>query len=229
MPAPWLCEFIVYTCPDPSAGNFRYIAGSTPRADMCEYAGCNDTLAANHNPIATFNDGSCVLPKSGCTDTRSINYVADAVLDDGSCQIMGCTDSTRLNYDPAATVDDASCIRLLPACLDASAANGRAPEFGVYYSEPSLCIHLGCTDSMGTNFNPSAVAGVMCKGTVSVRWDGALYDCDFNQQLALPLQGAPTIFDVESLDEVTGRRVATDNHCFGCTAGAGSSCGGATA
>lgn len=79
------------------------------------------------------------------------------------------------------------------------------------------------------NFNSAAVPGVMCKETVSVNWEGKLYDCDFNQQLALGMAGAPTIWDISSLDDVTGRKIGTDNHCFGCTAGAGSSCGGATA
>jgi radical SAM/Cys-rich protein len=76
-------------------------------------------------------------------------------------------------------------------------------------------------------FNPGAAAGVMCRYTISVGWDGALYDCDFNQMLALPLgSGSPQHvrdFDAALLDE---RCIATRNHCYGCTAGAGSSCGG---
>jgi radical SAM/Cys-rich protein len=78
-------------------------------------------------------------------------------------------------------------------------------------------------------FNPGAAAGVMCRTTLSVGWDGTLYDCDFNQMLALPVgDGLPrTIleFDPAVLAE---RRIALGPHCFGCTAGAGSSCGGAT-
>lgn len=85
------------------------------------------------------------------------------------------------------------------------------------------------------NFNAGAGEGVMCRGTVSVSWDGSMYDCDFNQQLALgmaPAEGAapgaatPTVWDVTTLDELTGRRIACGNHCFGCTAGSGSSCQG---
>ena len=81
-------------------------------------------------------------------------------------------------------------------------------------------------------FNAGAAEGVMCRGTVSVGWDGRLFDCDFNQQLDLGLGGpAPprTVFDVESLGELEGRAIAVDSHCYGCTAGAGSSCQGATA
>ncbi len=77
-------------------------------------------------------------------------------------------------------------------------------------------------------FNPEAVPRLMCRHLISVGWDGRLYDCDFNQQLALPLGGEPrTLWDVETLDEFSGDRIATRPHCFGCTAGAGSSCGGA--
>ena len=68
----------------------------------------------------------------------------------------------------------------------------------------------------------------MCRDTLSVGWDGALYDCDFNQMLDLPVAGGAHIrdFGLESLAE---RLVVTGEHCYGCTAGSGSSCGGATA
>ncbi len=87
-----------------------------------------------------------------------------------------------------------------------------------------------------SSFNVGAAEGVMCRGTVSVGWDGRLYDCDFNQQLEMYMAGgkagsgrqALTVFDVASLEELTARPIAVDNHCFGCTAGSGSSCQGAT-
>jgi radical SAM/Cys-rich protein len=79
-------------------------------------------------------------------------------------------------------------------------------------------------------FNPAAVAGVMCRNTLSVGWDGRLYDCDFNQMLDLPL-ASPAAQCVGNLDEEVWRqrRIVTARHCFGCTAGAGGSCGGQTA
>ncbi|MDB4951078.1 MAG: Radical [Gemmatimonadetes bacterium] len=79
-------------------------------------------------------------------------------------------------------------------------------------------------------FNPAAAAGVMCRNTLSVGWDGTLYDCDFNQMLELPVHPhAPqTIFDFD-LAKLAEREIVLGPHCFGCTAGAGSSCGGATA
>ncbi|CAM9244914.1 unnamed protein product [Discosporangium mesarthrocarpum] len=94
------------------------------------------------------------------------------------------------------------------------------------------------------NFNPAACTGLMCRDTVSVGWDGRLYDCDFNQQLALGMGSAGTnagtseklgalkdgytIFDVDSLEELLSTRVLLESHCYGCTAGMGSSCQGAT-
>ena len=80
------------------------------------------------------------------------------------------------------------------------------------------------------SFNPRAVAGLMCRTTLSVGWDGVLYDCDFNQMLELGLaQGRPHTIHEFAIDALTRRPIATGPHCFGCTAGAGSGCQGATA
>ena len=79
-------------------------------------------------------------------------------------------------------------------------------------------------------FNPAAAAAVMCRDLISIGWDGALYDCDFNQMLEMPAAGGsarPSIWQIESFDEMQRRPIATAEHCFGCTAGAGSGCGGA--
>jgi radical SAM/Cys-rich protein len=83
---------------------------------------------------------------------------------------------------------------------------------------------------LAARFNPAAAAGVMCRTTLSVGWDGALYDCDFNQMLDLPLgDGIPrSILDFDPA-RLERRTIALGPHCFGCTAGAGSSCGGAVA
>lgn len=92
-------------------------------------------------------------------------------------------------------------------------------------------------DYMGllvNHFNPATVDGLMCRTLVSVGWDGRLYDCDFNQMLEIPLGAARegrafTIWDIVDLDRLRDAPIATATHCFGCTAGAGSSCGGALA
>ncbi len=82
------------------------------------------------------------------------------------------------------------------------------------------------------HFNPEAARHVMCRSLVSVGWDGTLYDCDFNQMLEMPIMGtrshrALTVWDIDDLNALEGRSIRTASHCFGCTAGAGSSCGGA--
>jgi len=77
------------------------------------------------------------------------------------------------------------------------------------------------------SFNPAAAAGVMCRTTLSVGWDGTLYDCDFNQMLELGTGfGAPRHVADFDLAQLAQRRIVTGRHCFGCAAGAGSSCGG---
>jgi radical SAM/Cys-rich protein len=85
-------------------------------------------------------------------------------------------------------------------------------------------------ERLANAFNPAAAAGVMCRYTLSVGWDGRLHDCDFNQMLDITLaDGVPSHirdFDPAQLDQ---RRIVTGNHCYGCTAGAGSSCGGSVA
>jgi radical SAM/Cys-rich protein len=83
---------------------------------------------------------------------------------------------------------------------------------------------------LAARFNPTAAAGVMCRTTLSVGWDGTLYDCDFNQMLDLPVSdGVPRrIHDLDPA-RLGARTIALGPHCFGCTAGAGSSCGGAVA
>jgi MoaA/NifB/PqqE/SkfB family radical SAM enzyme len=79
------------------------------------------------------------------------------------------------------------------------------------------------------NFNPVAADRVMCRSLVSIRWDGAIYDCDFNQMLDMPIGGGgrQTIWNIESFDAFVNQRISVADHCYGCTAGAGSSCGGA--
>jgi len=76
------------------------------------------------------------------------------------------------------------------------------------------------------SFNPATVEKVMCRNQITINWDGYIYDCDFNLALDMPVVGNSHI---ENLDQATvvGRAIRTGEHCFGCTAGAGSSCSGA--
>ncbi|MEE9615105.1 MAG: arsenosugar biosynthesis radical SAM (seleno)protein ArsS [Thermodesulfobacteriota bacterium] len=87
----------------------------------------------------------------------------------------------------------------------------------------------GYRESLVSSFNPVAAENVMCRTTVSVGWDGSLYDCDFNQMLRLGCaSGAPGHIREFDRAGLKGRRIVTGPHCYGCTAGAGSSCGGQT-
>lgn len=85
-------------------------------------------------------------------------------------------------------------------------------------------------NELANAFNPMAAAGVMCRNTVSIGWDGYMYDCDFNQMLELTFEnGVPDhVRDFDS-KKIIDREIIVNQHCFGCTAGAGSSCGGNTA
>src|SRR5438874_4917071 len=83
-------------------------------------------------------------------------------------------------------------------------------------------------DLLVNAFNPATIEGLMCRNTISVGWRGEVYDCDFNQQLGMQWNNGQLIFlwDVKP-DSLENREIMTGDHCFGCTAGAGSSCGGA--
>jgi radical SAM/Cys-rich protein len=91
-------------------------------------------------------------------------------------------------------------------------------------------------DLLKQNFASANLAGVMCRSLVSVDWQGYLYDCDFNQQLGLALPGASPLAKLRDgrahlrhllQDDPSGRPIRVAEHCYGCTAGQGSSCGGA--
>lgn len=77
-------------------------------------------------------------------------------------------------------------------------------------------------------FNPGTIPGLMCRSQISVSYDGQVYDCDFNQMLEIPAHAVGHI-DEFVLEVFQGRSIRTANHCYGCTAGSGSSCGGAVA
>ncbi len=83
-------------------------------------------------------------------------------------------------------------------------------------------------DTLHNAFNPNTVEPLMCRHQVSIAWDGTLYDCDFNLALRMPTSfGASTHIDDLDAETLLERRIVTGEHCYACTAGAGSSCGGA--
>ena len=88
----------------------------------------------------------------------------------------------------------------------------------------------GYRELLAANFNAATLDQVMCRNLISIGWDGAVYDCDFNQMLDLPIaDGAGGKLNIRSLtlEQVADRPIAVGDHCYACTAGCGSSCGGA--
>ncbi len=85
--------------------------------------------------------------------------------------------------------------------------------------------HNDYLDLLAHSFNRATVGGLMCRTTLNVGWNGELFDCDFNAMLRLQRTDAPFVWDVGD-DGLVGQPIALGNHCLGCTAGAGSSCGG---
>lgn len=85
-------------------------------------------------------------------------------------------------------------------------------------------------DKLVNSYNTAAAENVMCRNTISIGWDGYLYDCDFNQMLELKVNtnSKPHISEYNE-QELEGREIIVNQHCYGCTAGSGSSCGGSTA
>lgn len=119
-------------------------------------------------------------------------------------------------------------------------------KFGIYFNDLFVITNMpinrfkmelerkGCLteymDKLVQAFNPTAAEGIMCRNLISVGYDGKLYDCDFNQMLGMQIKNGKeyTVFNFD-FEELMNRDIKFDSHCFGCTAGAGSSCGGETA
>jgi radical SAM/Cys-rich protein len=79
---------------------------------------------------------------------------------------------------------------------------------------------------LANSFNPETIDHLMCRSLISISWDGRLYDCDFNQMLGMRAMRRGSIWDIDSYNRLARDEIQVGDHCFGCTAGAGSSCGG---
>ncbi len=86
--------------------------------------------------------------------------------------------------------------------------------------------YIGYMEELSNAFNPNIIDGLMCRNTISVSWDGFIYDCDFNQMLDLKSNVSSTHINDFNIKELSKRKIVINQHCYGCTAGAGSSCGG---
>ena len=136
--------------------------------------GCMDANATNHNPAATFDDGSCTYPPAdvpGCMDANATNHDPNATVDDGSCtyppaDVPGCMDANATNFNANATVDDGSCIEPNPepepisGCTDANAtnfnANATLDDGSCIEPNPEPEPISGCTDANATNYDANA-------------------------------------------------------------------------
>lgn len=145
-------------CTDESAAN--YDPAATIDDGSCIYLGCTDVTASNYSESATVDDGSCIF--SGCTDPTACNYDASANTDDGSCDFLscfGCTYAAATNFDPTALFDDGSCIFMSgnAGCTYPTAVN-YDPAANVDDGSCVFdCALSGCTDPEAINFMTSAV------------------------------------------------------------------------
>ena len=153
--------------------------------------------------------------RSGGKRTLNLVYNPNGAFLPPAQAALEATYKDRLATDFGIVFDHLFTITNVPIARYADYLDERG-EFAAYMS--LLVAHL----------NPATVPGLMCRSLISVGWDGAVYDCDFNQMLELPLGAARTIFELDSL-VLEGQPIATGSHCFACTAGSGSSCGGSLA
>jgi len=123
---------------------------------------------------------------------------------------------TRLRNDHGIVFNNLFCLTNIPA--------GRYLEYLIQSGNYEEYINELCN-----NFNPTALDNAMCRNTISVSWDGTLYDCDFNQMLDLEIDhGSPSnIFEFD-IAKLGRREINVHNHCYACVAGSGSSCQGCT-
>lgn len=103
--------------------------------------------------------------------------------------------------------------------------NNPVGRFGIFLARSGNL--EGYLHRLHDSFNPAAAEGIMCRSQLSVGWDGRLYDCDFNQALEWTVEGTDHIHDLKGNGPAV-RNIRLGNHCYACTAGSGSSCGGAT-
>ena len=141
-------------CTDSNAANYDPNATEDDGSCYYNYYGCTDPNASNYDPNANVDDGSCYY-YYGCTDPNAANYNLNANIDDGSCYYYGCTDQSAVNYDPNANVNDGSCYYEIYGCTNPGADNydpfATVDDGSCYISGTS-----GCTDPNAANYNPWA-------------------------------------------------------------------------
>ncbi len=144
-------------CTDPNAANFDPNATEDDGSCYYIYYGCTDPSAANYDPNATIDDNSCYYNYYGCTDPNAANYDPNANADDGSCYYYyyGCTDPSAVNYNSSANIDDGSCYFEIYGCTNPGADN-----YNEYATVDDGSCYIsgtsGCTDPNAVNYDPWA-------------------------------------------------------------------------
>ena len=153
---------------------------------------------------------------------REKNLILDLVYNPGGAFLPGAQDKLEADYKKRLAEDFAVVFSRLMTITNLPI--NRFAHFLERHGQYAQYMQL-----LEANFNPATLAGLMCRHLISVDWQGRVYDCDFNQMLDLPLGGQARYLWQINVEALTNAPIAVDKHCFGCTAGAGSSCGGALA
>ena len=180
--------------------------------ENCDRQRGDGVFARSISALKLLNNLGYAMPNSGLRLSLVYNPVGPTLPPDQQKLQDGYRDQLRhrfgIEFDNLYTITNMPISRFLDDLL----------QTGRYEEYMSLLVNA---------FNPGSVASLMCRTTISVDWLGNLYNCDFNQMLEMPIlpEGKTHIRDVRA-SELTDREIAVGRHCFGCTAGAGSSCTG---
>jgi len=238
--------------------NFRWLVAESVRLGRSVIDRCNLTILSepNQEGLARFlaNHGVRVVASLPCYSRENV----EAQRGDGvfSRSIDGLRELNSLGYGvegSGLTLDlvynpGGAFLPPSQAALEVDYKERLKSDFGVIFSSLLTLANLPVSrfkgdlkrsgqldqymDLLCSEFNPATVETLMCTNTISVGWDGTVYDCDFNQMLEMAVRRGGNRLTVADLPEVIterGRAIRVDDHCLGCTAGAGSSCGGALA
>ena len=236
--------------------DFRWFAAELKKLDRHIIVRCNLTIIlANkkYNDLPAFYKRNnmevvCSLPfyRADRTDRQRGNLVFEKsikalqMLNETGYGIDGSGLILNLVYNPAGAF-----LPPLQASLKKEYKEALLERFGIRFNDLFAITNLPISrfldylvrsnnyesymEKLVNAYNPAAAENVMCRNTISIGWDGYLYDCDFNQMLEMKVDASSKHISEFRMDSLSQRSIKTGQHCFGCTAGAGSSCGGAVA
>ncbi|MDQ8196059.1 arsenosugar biosynthesis radical SAM protein ArsS [Coraliomargarita sp. SDUM461004] len=235
--------------------HFRYLVQAVREMGRSVMDRCNLTILnePGYEWVADFHakHGVHIVASMPCYSPENVNAQRGSGVFDSSIQALQTLNALGYGSDPALKLDlvfNPIGAQLPPDQLELEVDYKRElkAHFNVVFNDlyaitnmpvARFTSYLKRQDSYQSymqllleNFNPASIDGLMCRDTISVGWEGDLFDCDFNQQLGLQhgSKAAPDrLWDLD-LSDWQMRAIQVGTHCFGCTAGQGSSCGGAT-